>query len=202
MEPEAVFPVLHQIPPEDWTPQLLELIALIEVYSTIIYSLDSRPLRTLSPDATVDWIKRLPFRLPPVELRSKLQIINLHYLHHIDNLLLGLYYLLLLPIGRPMGRLRGSQNSSEVDCFKQCLKFCYLQHRVPGDSVTPLHCLAAEMAEQALIDLHGSRHRRNLADQETSCLGLASRYAWLVLGSKGIPTFPLWEAFLDSLQSV
>lgn len=89
-----------------------------------------------------------------------MQILNLKYLPQPENLLLGLYYLLLLPIGQPVGHLRRPQNSSEIDCFRQCLKFCYLQNGMSSNSVIPLHCLAEEMTETALIDMHGFRHRR------------------------------------------
>ncbi|KIO33902.1 hypothetical protein M407DRAFT_227027 [Tulasnella calospora MUT 4182] len=202
MPPEAIFQALNQMPYGSGTPHQLERLALTEVYSMILYSLNSRPLKTFSPDATVDWIKLLPSRRPSIELRTKMQILKLRYFPQASNLLLGLYYLLLLPIGQPVGHMRASQNSSEIDCFRQCLRLCHLQHGMSGDPVTPLHGLAEELMENAVIDIHGFRHPRNIASKERSCLDLAKIYGWLVLGPKGIPTFPLWEAFLDSIQRV
>ncbi|KAG9009577.1 hypothetical protein FRB90_008274, partial [Tulasnella sp. 427] len=53
----TMIPYLYQIYPSSRTPELLELMGLNEVYSAIINALPTRPLRTFSPGASLDWLK-------------------------------------------------------------------------------------------------------------------------------------------------
>lgn len=194
---EDILPALDQIPCEDRTPYLLESMALVEVYSTVLYSLPSRPLRTFSPDANVDWIVSLSLRSPSFELRTKIQNLNFHCLPQTDNLLLGLYYLLLLPIGQPIGRLPGPANSSEIECFRQCLGLCHVQHDTTSDYITTLHYLTEGMIEKVLTDMLGFARTRKITSNERMGLNLTESYAWSILSSNGIPTFPSWERFIE-----
>lgn len=198
---EDVLPALDQIPCEHRTPYLLESMALVEVYSTVLYSLPSRPLRTFYPDADVDWITYLPLRSPSFELRTKIQKLNFHYLPQTDNLLLGLYYLLLLPIGQPIGQLPGSPDS-EIGCFRQCLGFCNIQHDTTSDYITPLHYLAEGMTEKVMIEMLGFRRIRKITSNERMGFNLTEFYAWSILSSEELPAFPVWQGFIKSLRHV